>query len=266
MRKLLLTLILALSASVYASAHDVIVKLNGEQIQAMVIEVSDSTVKFKRMDDPNGPVYVFNTSDIQYISYENGRVEVYNEARPEPKEPKYYAQRYDVRYKDIKYMYSPRDYVGRIGDPYDPILTGVTSFFIPGLGQCIGGEWGRGLGIFAANIGFTLLECTEASLMFYSGAAGSSYYKNNMTVSSRQNFVTGASLCAAIITASAHLAFNIWNICDAVNIAKVKNLYYQDVNGNSAALDVHLEPQLAFSPVAGNSLQPTAGVKLSVRF
>ncbi|MBQ9463345.1 MAG: hypothetical protein IJU68_06775 [Bacteroidales bacterium] len=266
MKKLLLTVILALSATVFANAHDVIVKLNGEQIKAMVMEVSDTTVKFKRMDDPNGPVYVLKTSDIQHISYESGRVEIYNEAPPAPNEQKIYAERYDVRYRDIKHMYRPSDYARRVGDPYDPTINGVASFFLPGLGQCIDGEWGRGIGIFAANIGFTLLECAEASLMFYSGAEGASYYKNYGTVSSRPNITMGASLFAAIVTASAHLAFNIWNICDAVNIAKVKNLYYQDAYSNSAALDIHLEPQLAFSPVSGNSLQPTAGLKLSVCF
>ena len=162
-----------------------------------------------------------------------------------------------MRYKDIAGSYNPRSYREKIDDPYIPAVSGIASFFIPGLGQCIDGEWGRGLGIFTVNVGLGVLELTEASLMFYYAADGSRYYRDNGMTSAKSNALFGASFCAALLTSAAHLAFNIWNICDAVNIAKVKNMYYQDLR---------VTPQVAFAPTVSSSLQPTAGLSLTLNF
>lgn len=267
MKRLLLILLLVVGSSVYAAAHDVILKLNGESIKALVIEVGETSVKFKRMDNPNGPVYVCSLSEIQSITYENGKVEEYN--APSPVDQVYYVDDYNVRYRDIKDMYSPRDYVSRAGDYYSPAVAGVTSWLIPGLGQCIDGEWGRGLGIVAANCGFVALEFTEAALMYYYSAPVKYYSDAPGGYSIRSSSTAGTAIClgCAVVTALSHFAFNIWNICDAVNIAKVKNMYFQDRAGGAASLDIHLEPQLAMYPAPGASgFQPAAGLRLSVSF
>ncbi len=264
MKKIILSTVLFLMAAFTAGADDIITKIDGEKIRAMVMEVRDNTVKYKRMDNPNGPVYVLDQSEIRSIEYENGLVEEFDEPSPEPE--KYYANRYDVRYRDIAGMYRPQDYVEKFDDPYSAAVSGIASFFIPGLGQCLDGEWGRGLGIFAGNVGFSVLEAAETSIFFYSAVQGASYYRDYGTSNGVSNAVMTASLCAAILTASAQLAFNIWNICDAVNIAKVKNMYYQDLGRNTVSLDMSLEPHLAFTPSYGIGLQPVAGLSLNLRF
>ena len=255
MTKYILAAVLLFASAFNAMADDLITRLNGEEIKAKVIEIGDNTVKYKRMDNPTGPVYTLSLSEVQSIAYENGLVENYNEPVQEPKH--YVIESYDVRYRDISSRYNPRNYRAESDDPYIPALSGIASFCIPGLGQCIDGEWGRGLGIMTVNVGFGLLELTEASLMFYSAADGSSYYRDNGMTSPRANALFGASFCAALLTMTAQCAFNIWNICDAVNIAKVKNMYYQDVR---------VAPQLAFTPSFSNGLQPTAGLSLTLSF
>ena len=140
MKKLALLTVLLLVAAVKANADDIITKTNGEQIKAKVLEVGDNTVKFMRLDNPNGPTYFLNFSEIQSIAYENGFVENYSEPAPEPQH--YYAERHDISYRDIANIYNPRAYVEQFDDPYSPAGAGVASFFIPGLGQCIDGEWG----------------------------------------------------------------------------------------------------------------------------
>lgn len=255
MKKFILAAALLFATAFNALADDIITRINGEAIKARVLEINDNSVRFKRMDNPKGPDYVLPLSEIKSIQYDNGIVENYSEALPE--QERYTAESYDVRYKDISSSYNPREYREKFDDPFTPAISGIASFLIPGLGQCIDNEWGRGLGIFTANIGFSLLELTEASLMFYAAADGSSYYRDNGLTSRQSNALMGASFCAALITGAAHLAFNIWNICDAVNIAKVKNMYYQDI---------HLTPQVAFAPSAASGLQPTAGLSLTVRF
>ena len=269
MKRVLLVILLALSASIYAGAHDIIVKCNGEEIKALVVEVNPTSVKFKRMDNPNGPVYVCDLKDIQSIKYENGMVETYNE--PAPEQPRYYAERYDVRYRDIKGWYNPRNYVSSSDEPYSPFLAGISSWIIPGLGQCIDGEWGRGIGIIAANIGFATLEATGLSLAFFYSQPVKIYdtdYGRSYPYSIRSYNDELALLCigCTLLTAAVHTGMNIWNIFDAVNIAKVKNMYYMDASQNTAAFDLHLEPQLTMTPSNGYGLQPTAGFKLSVSF
>lgn len=255
MKKFILATALLFIAAFNSLADDIITKINGEQIRAKVTEITDNTVKFKRMDNPNGPVYSLYLSEVQSIQYENGIVENFSQPVPEP-QPNI-VESYDVRYKDIAPRYNPREYREQFDDPYTPAVSGIASFFIPGLGQCIDDEWGRGLGIFTVNVGLGLLELTEASLMFYSAADGSTYYRDNGMTSAKSNALFGVSFCAALLTSTAHLAFNIWNICDAVNIAKVKNMYYQDI---------HVRPQIAFTPTVSSGLQPTAGLSLTLNF
>lgn len=267
MKRILSVIILVLAAGLAAKAQDIITTTSGEKISSKVTEITPDSVKYKRIDNPNGPVYVINKSDVLSILYENGNEEVYNEpepvtfnkperrpAVPEPQER--YVNPRNVRYSDISSYYDTRYYQDRAGDPYIPALSGLASFFLPGLGQCIDDEWSRGLGIFAANIGFGLLEATEASLMFFGGAYGYS----------EGDGLLAASFGALMLTGAAHIGFNIWNICDAVRIAKVKNLYYRDVRDNRYSFNMHLTPDLAFVPAAGSNLQPVAGLSLKVSF
>jgi hypothetical protein len=248
--------------------------VGGDQIKAKVVEVGPDSVTYKRMDNPNGPLYTTRLSEVRSILYENGYLERYNSPGAPMPEPDFKApSAAEVRYKDISGHYNPAFYVGRAGDPYIPALSGLSSFFLPGLGQCIDGEWGRGLGIFAANVGFGCLEFLEMSALFYSAAAsGSDYYYSaygNYPVRysgySGYEDAMAISGCLLTVTALTQFVFNIWNICDAVNIAKVKNMYYQDMHGGFGAVDMHIEPHLALAPSV-TGFQPAAGLSLKVSF
>ena len=321
MKKILVVLFLAAAAAFAANAQDVITKVDGTVINAKVLEVNPGTIKYSRLDNPGGPVYVIYISDIHTIKYENGLLETYNdlagEARPEvtapadnipmPREateeeiaaaeaaeaaeaeepqPDGHDQPWweyepgrtpvsEVRYRDIAGYYDTKDYVERAGDPYVPAVSGIASFLIPGFGQFIDGEWGRGLGIMATNIGFGVLEWAEVCALFYTAEESTRLYRSYYTdhdsyMYSRYRAANGmvaAALGAGLLTVAAQTAFNIWNICDAVKIAKVKNMYYNDTRArNYASLDMNLSPQIAFAPTAAGNLQPTAGLSLKVSF
>lgn len=51
---------------------DVIIFKNGEQINAIVLEIGDKEVKFKECDKPNGPIFSKQKSSIVRINYPNG--------------------------------------------------------------------------------------------------------------------------------------------------------------------------------------------------
>lgn len=61
---------------VNASAQDVIVKRNGEELQCKILEVSKNEVKYKRWTNQDGPSFAEKKSEIFMIKYENGEKEV----------------------------------------------------------------------------------------------------------------------------------------------------------------------------------------------
>ncbi|MBR5042385.1 MAG: hypothetical protein IKX67_04030 [Bacteroidales bacterium] len=285
MKKILLVAIMALAACWAVRAQDIVVLKNGTEIKAKVTEVSSDAIKYKRADNPNGPIYVLQINEIASITYENGTVETFRLVRednadkrfPQPPvtaerypQPPYYAERNyeprpDVRYADIKNLYNPYYYVSRSSDPYQPWVGGMCSFLVPGLGQALADEWGRGLGFFGANLGFLVAECIEMSAFGYglSGLSGLSdaYYYGE----SEKYIINGGG--ALLLTLAGHAIVNIWGICDAVRIAKVKNMYFQDADGLLGGVQVKLDPTLAMVPSAGTgNFTPTFGMSLKVNF
>ncbi len=62
----------------FVSAQDVIITNDSRKIDAQIIEVSQTEVKYKEKSNPNGPTFVLNTQEINSIIYANGSVSTYN--------------------------------------------------------------------------------------------------------------------------------------------------------------------------------------------
>lgn len=166
---------------------------------------------------------------------------------------------YNVRYRDIKDCYDHTQYSEQDGDRYNPTIAGVASFLVPGLGQCYCEEWGRGLGLLSASAGLALLGTAEASLMFYGATVNSEYYRKHGAADPVSSRIVGVSFAAALVTLAGATALSIWNIFDAIRVAEVKNMYYQDVER---------QPEIALAPAIGlaPALQPSLGISLKVSF
>ncbi len=80
-RFLIILLVDFLSVSLFAS--DMIVTKDARKIDAKILEVSSSEIKYKKMSNPNGPTYVMSVAEIQTVVYENGEVEIYEERKEE---------------------------------------------------------------------------------------------------------------------------------------------------------------------------------------
>ena len=65
----------------FVSAQDVIITNDSRKIDAQIIEVSQTEVKYKEKSNPNGPTFVLNTSEINSIIYANGSVSTFNQAQ-----------------------------------------------------------------------------------------------------------------------------------------------------------------------------------------
>lgn len=60
---------------------DIIILKNGEEIQAKVLEVSQTEVKYKNCDNQNGPTFSKSKSEIFMIKYPNGTNTVIEESK-----------------------------------------------------------------------------------------------------------------------------------------------------------------------------------------
>ena len=144
-----------------------------------------------------------------------------------------------MRYREYKNLYSTRGYRTQWGDPYDPVICGVASALFPGLGHCVAGEWGRG----ALFLGGYALIAANFGYMDEGGNDG-----------------------AMLLPMAALTGMYIWNICDAVKVAKIKNLYARDVRGQMTSLDLNVEPYFNSVPAITGNNQLVGGLALRARF
>ena len=71
--KKVVTLLLAMVATVGAWAQDVIVKTDGSTVLCRVVEINGTDVIYLKWSDLNGPRYVMDRSMINNINYQDGR-------------------------------------------------------------------------------------------------------------------------------------------------------------------------------------------------
>lgn len=74
MKRLLLFLLLLLGGT--AHAQDVLTKVNGEELQVKVLEITPYEIKYKRFDNLDGPLIILRRGDVFMIKYANGTKEV----------------------------------------------------------------------------------------------------------------------------------------------------------------------------------------------
>jgi len=62
-------------------SQDVLTKKTGDDIQAKVIEVTTTEVKYKKFDNLNGPLFSILKSELLLVRYENGSKDVFNDIK-----------------------------------------------------------------------------------------------------------------------------------------------------------------------------------------
>lgn len=82
-----LILLLFILLGPLAHAQDLLTKRNGEEIAVKVVEITPSEVRYRRSDNPTGPLITVWKSDVFQIRYANGTLEM----APPPTVPAYAA-------------------------------------------------------------------------------------------------------------------------------------------------------------------------------
>lgn len=100
MTKSIFTLLAFISISITAFSQDVITQKSWEDIQAKILEINQTDVKYKKFDNQNGPAFTLLKSDILMIRYENGTKDIFNQTEEVKAESK--TSNEDMRMKGKK--------------------------------------------------------------------------------------------------------------------------------------------------------------------
>jgi len=269
-------------------AQDTIVLKNGTQILSKISEIGTNGIKYKAQENPDGPDYVLEKFKVHEIRFHNGFVQQYNvnEENPSTDDIEYIndvpvkkhieirEERFvneprneDIRtepvqmgqkYKINKLYYNSSMYVPRPGDPYNPSVAGIASFFVPGLGQMLSGEIGRGFG-FLGGYAASYLVCLSGLAI----AQGEYYYDYDSYPSPNYNNNSEIGVGLFIVGGVSMIATYIWSIVDAVKVAKVNNMYMQDLRKNQ--VNIQLKPYMETKKYPGITDRPI-GMTLQINF
>lgn len=262
---LVLTLVGAFSS---IHAQDTIHFNNGFLKIVKVIQIRSDELTCKDYNNLQGPDYVYNLNEIHAIHFQNGLVQTYNLPNANPEETSK-GTRGDQRdaisnsdnytplkfrtYKEKNDYYRGVHYYSEYGDPYIPWVSGVASYFVPGLGQMIGGETGRGFAFMAGAVGCSLLAATGISGTWSYDADG--YIENSDLYT-----------LMGVVGILGYLTVDIWSIVDAVHVAKVNNLYQRDLRKQNQA-KLYLSPYIdTHKDAFALNHQPSVGLSFKVEF
>lgn len=267
MKKILFIMAALVLSAATVSAQDLITKKTGEDIKAKVLEIDNNNVKYKLFEEPNGVTYTMPKSQILMIRYESGRNEVFNTAPSVPSAYNGYAVSTrepiegivpGMKYNQLKSIYDYRNWLPEMGDKHNPAVMGVCSWIVPGLGQMISGEIGRGFGWFGGAVGSAVLMSVGSGLT--AGAAAMAY-DSSLAGEMEGQIIAGTIL--TIVGSVALLTVDICAIVDACRVAKVRNMYEQDLRKASYSLEIH--PSVDYIRMA-DKVHPTTGLTLTMNF
>ncbi len=84
MKKFLSFSIFFLCLSLISRSQDKIYRHNGKVVEAKIIEVGSSEIKYREFANPEGPIYVLETDRIRKVVYENGKEEKFADNLKDP--------------------------------------------------------------------------------------------------------------------------------------------------------------------------------------
>src|SRR5688572_17688182 len=98
----------------FIEAQDIIYLNNGSKFEATVKEINADNIKYKNFSNPDGPTYVIAKTDVLFIEYKNGTLDIINKNpaslspnKTEPVTPKEVIKKgpYDLYYLNKNCIY-----------------------------------------------------------------------------------------------------------------------------------------------------------------
>jgi len=94
--KKLLFCAFALFITAYACAQDLIITSDAKKIEAKVLEISETEIKYKEADDLEGPTYVLGLQKILSIVFKSGKVKVFRNNQEDTAQPTTQVQQQEM--------------------------------------------------------------------------------------------------------------------------------------------------------------------------
>jgi hypothetical protein len=120
-------IIIIVCASTKLIAQDKLIFKNGGEVPSIIIEVNADVIKYKRFDNPNGPVYSIPRNEIDRIFYKDGQVDSFiDQSKVNTKSPLENKLRYGGPRIGITYL-QPGESTDKMNDIFDrdinPLIT-----------------------------------------------------------------------------------------------------------------------------------------------
>lgn len=261
-QKLFCVLIFLLSTGfvLYAQSQQTlktIVLTNGISFNGYVESQNSGNYKVTTED---GDVFFYSSSEIASIRDVGSK----EKNRPSGNRNTTNTSVSNMKYREYKHLYNPRDYKPSTYDRYNVTTVSVLSWIIPGTGNLMVGDWGTGIlcsSLAGASLGLGFgFYNSSGYVTTYTETYNGQTYRGSRYV---HDYPVG-SLVAGV---AGYFIFGMISSVTAKKRAKITNMYYQDMAG-IASVQVDLKPMLTFNstPYSPNNLTPVAGLSLSVKF
>jgi len=230
----IITFILLLCMNSFSQNLDLIVTNQNDSIICRIDSVTESKISYRNVNEQDKFIYRFGINEIK--SYTSDFIsEIQYALKYSDKKGN---QNNEGTYKYLKHKYAKRPYIPSESDKYSMGVAGFLAL-IPGVGHIYTGKPLRGLAFFGGMVGSFYIMLGGGAMAWDNPAFGVPI------------FFAGA---AGIIV------FYIWNIIDALQVAKVKNLAlrYNDIS-------LKVLPNVDFT-TAYNQPPTNFGVRLIVNF
>jgi len=239
----------------YAQNLDLIVTLKGDSIACHIDSISETRIYFEMKSQSiwkNTHIELAKVSQYEKNVIKKGQY-LYESGTSIIKSDYTMA---NAKYKISKTMYDYKTWTHEEGDPYNPTTCGILSI-IPGVGQMVAHEYGRGAAFLGGFAG-----CLFLSFVGGATAMGSARKtEENKMETDEPQAVLGIGLMLAGLAGAA--AIDIYSVVDAVRVAKVNNLVWRDKMGTG--FNLQMEPY--FSPIQTcGSTKAQLGLSLKVKF
>lgn len=76
MKKTLFVIIISILSGFAVKAQDTIVQTDGQKVIAKVLEITPDLIKYKKFDNPDGPIFSIQKSKVYMIVYQNGTQDI----------------------------------------------------------------------------------------------------------------------------------------------------------------------------------------------
>jgi sRNA-binding protein len=232
------------SAASVMNAQDIITKVNGEEINAKVLEINANEVKYRKLGNETGPIYTLSKSEIFMIKYGNGDKDVFVKTVTKTNS----SNANVVQNPNIDLNYRKKG----------PAAAFWLSFLYPGIGQFYNGQVGKGVTMSALATGSLIVTCVAAANATVETHYGYGYYETTDETAET----------VAFVGLGVYFGTWLWSMIDAPISAKAinrRNALSWNIGNSMLSLDPDVS-YVTMTKGANNYKTPVYGLSLKLDF